>query len=77
MYLSAIVLVPEGFDSHPDAHYPLIIFHDHFVSDFSDFPRNGAGSQFEAGLLRSFPPSRIQPHHAARGIQKLTTIRMR
>lgn len=37
MYLSAIVLVPEGFDSHPDAHYPLIIFHDHFVSDFSDF----------------------------------------
>jgi hypothetical protein len=33
MYLSAIVLVPEGFDSHPDAHYPLIISHDHFVSD--------------------------------------------
>jgi hypothetical protein len=37
MYLSAMVLVPEGFDSHPEARYPLIIFHDHFVSDFSDF----------------------------------------
>jgi hypothetical protein len=37
MYLSAIVLAPEGFDSHPDAHYPLVIFHDHFVSDMSDF----------------------------------------
>ena len=31
MYLSAVVLVPEGFDSRPQARYPLIIFHDHFV----------------------------------------------
>jgi hypothetical protein len=37
MYLSAIVLVPEGFDAHPAAHYPLIVFHDHFVSEFNDF----------------------------------------
>jgi hypothetical protein len=37
VYLSAIVLVPDGFDEHPNAHYPLAIFHDHFVSDFSDF----------------------------------------
>ena len=37
MFVSAIVLVPEGFDEHPDARFPLIIFHDHFVSDFSDF----------------------------------------
>jgi len=37
MYLSALVLVPEGFDSHPEAHYPLFISHDHFVSEFSDF----------------------------------------
>jgi hypothetical protein len=37
MNLSAIVLVPEGFDEHPEARFPLIIFHDHFVNDFSDF----------------------------------------
>ncbi len=37
VYLSAIVLVPEGFDSRPEVHYPLIVFHDHFVSDFNDF----------------------------------------
>jgi hypothetical protein len=37
VYLSAIVMVPEGFDSHPQAHYPLIIFHDHFVSGLNDF----------------------------------------
>ncbi|RXS95763.1 hypothetical protein ESZ00_12870 [Silvibacterium dinghuense] len=37
MYLSAIVLVPWGFDEHPDAHFPLIIFHDHFVDGFDNF----------------------------------------
>jgi len=37
MFLSAVVLVPEGFDDHPNARFPLIIFHDHFVSDFDDF----------------------------------------
>jgi len=37
MYLGALVLVPEGFDEHPEAHFPLMIFHDHFVSDFIDF----------------------------------------
>ena len=37
VYLAAIVLVPEGFDSHPNAHYPVIVFHDHFVSEFGDF----------------------------------------
>jgi hypothetical protein len=37
MFLSAAVLVPEGFDEHPQAHFPLIIFHDHFVPDFDGF----------------------------------------
>lgn len=37
MFISAIVLVPEGFDEHPDARFPLMIFHDHFATDFSDF----------------------------------------
>jgi len=37
MYLGANVLLPEGFDSHPDAHYPLVIFHGHFPADFGGF----------------------------------------
>lgn len=37
MYLSAVVLVPEGFDTHPKARFPLLIFHDHFVPDFDGF----------------------------------------
>src|SRR6202453_4717224 len=36
-YLSAVVLVPEGFDEHTEAHYPLMIFHDHYVTGFDDF----------------------------------------
>ena len=37
MYLGAHVLVPAGFDEHPQARYPLIIFHGHFPGDFGDF----------------------------------------
>jgi len=29
-YLGAHVLLPEGFDAHPEARYPLVIFHGHF-----------------------------------------------
>ena len=37
MYLGAHVLLPEGFDSHPKARYPLIINHGHFPDDFGGF----------------------------------------
>lgn len=37
MYLGAHVLLPEGFDEHPNVKYPLAIFHGHFPSDFSGF----------------------------------------
>ena len=37
MHLGAHVLLPEGFDSHPEARYPLVIFHGHFTSDFGNF----------------------------------------
>jgi hypothetical protein len=37
MYLGAHVLLPEGFDEHPEARYPLAIFHGHFPYDFDGF----------------------------------------
>ncbi len=37
MFLSAVVLVPEGFDEHPSAHYPEMVFEDHFVDGIGDF----------------------------------------
>lgn len=37
VYLSATVLVPEGFDEHPNARFPLLLFHDHFNDAFDEF----------------------------------------
>jgi len=37
MYLGAHILLPEGFDEHPEARYPLVINHGHFPYDFGGF----------------------------------------
>lgn len=37
MFLGANILLPDGFDEHPGARYPLMIFHGHFPSDFGGF----------------------------------------
>jgi hypothetical protein len=53
MHLGANVLLPEGFDSHPNARYPLVIFHGHFPADFGGF--------------RETPPDRnLKPEYSAR-----------
>jgi hypothetical protein len=36
-YLGAHVLLPEGFDQHPNARFPLVIFHGHFPATFDGF----------------------------------------
>jgi hypothetical protein len=53
MYLGAHVLLPKGFEEHPEAKYPLMIFHGHFPSDFGGF--------------RTTPPDPgLQPEYSAR-----------
>jgi len=37
MFIGAHVLLPEGFDTHPNVKYPLAIFHGHFPADFDGF----------------------------------------
>jgi hypothetical protein len=37
MYLGAHVLLPEGFDTHPQVRYPLAIYHGHFPADLEGF----------------------------------------
>jgi hypothetical protein len=37
VYLGAHVLLPHGFDEHPEARYPLIVFHGHFPYTFGGF----------------------------------------
>ncbi len=51
VFLSAVVMVPWGFDEHPEARFPLIVAQDHFVSEFDDFRNRAAGCELEAGVL--------------------------
>jgi len=37
IYLGAHILLPKNFEQHPEARYPLMIFHGHFPSDFGGF----------------------------------------
>ena len=37
VYLGAHVLLPHGYEEHPEARYPLMVFHGHFPSDFGGF----------------------------------------
>jgi hypothetical protein len=32
-YLGAVILLPDGWQQHPDAHYPVIVLQDHFHRD--------------------------------------------
>ena len=34
MYLGAWVLLPDGFEEHPNAHYPLVVYQDHYHAGF-------------------------------------------
>jgi hypothetical protein len=33
-YLGAWILLPDGFDDHPSAHYPVVVYQDHFNPGF-------------------------------------------
>lgn len=37
MYLGAIVVIPAGWNTHPNAHYPLLVNQGHFQRDFNGF----------------------------------------
>ncbi len=47
MHLGAHVLLPEGWEEHPNVKYPLAIMHGHFPTDFNGF--------------RTTPPDTTQP----------------
>jgi hypothetical protein len=37
VFIGAHVLVPKGFDAHPRARFPLMVFHGHYPEDISEF----------------------------------------
>ena len=67
MHLGAHVLLPAGFEEHPDARYPLAIFHGHFPSDFGGFREAPPDPNLKPDYSERFKLSgynRIQQEHA-------------
>jgi hypothetical protein len=67
VFLGANVLLPEGFDQHPNARYPLVINHGHFPYDFGNWRTtppdpNLAPDYSERFNLRGY--NRIQQEYA-------------
>lgn len=54
MYLGAHVLLPKGFDQHPEARYPLMVFHGHFPSDFGGFRTSPPDPEMEPEYSERF-----------------------
>ena len=54
MYLGAHVLLPEGFDEHPEARYPLAIMHGHYPHDFNGFRTSSPDPDLKANYSERF-----------------------
>lgn len=55
-YIGAVVLLPDGYDEHPNAHYPLIVEQDHYHRDLflpNGFRTEPPTSDMKEGELRS------------------------
>lgn len=67
MHLGACVLLPEGFDDHPDVRYPLIINHGHFPRTFDGFRETPPDPDIEPDYSERFDVhgyNRIVQQHA-------------
>ena len=54
MFLGAHVLLPEGFDAHPQTRYPLVIFHGHFPDTFGGFREEPPDPKLEPEFSQRF-----------------------
>ena len=75
IFLSANVLVPEGFDEHPGVHFPLIISEDHFNADFGGFRTEPPDPNLKPDYSERFHISgynRIQQEEAYKFYQQWT-----
>jgi hypothetical protein len=75
MYLGANILVPEGFDQHTEAHYPVAISHGHFPADFEGFRTEPPDQNLKPDFSERFHISgynRIQQEEAYKFYQQWT-----
>ena len=60
MYLGAIVVLPEGYDEHPNARYPLAVYHGHFqttVNGWRETPPDPALPPYDADSVAKYCPN--------------------
>jgi hypothetical protein len=72
MFIGAHILLPEGFDEHREARYPLCVFHGHFPSDLSGFRTEPPDTSLTGDYSERFSISgyaRIQQEEAYRFYQ--------
>jgi Putative esterase len=75
VYLGAHILLPEGFEQHPNARYPLVIDHGHFPGDFAPWretPPDPTLSPDSSTRFRLAGYNRIQQEYAYRFYQEWT-----
>ncbi len=75
MYLGANILLPEGFDTHPNARYPLMVFHGHFPYTFGGFRETPPDSDLKPDYSERFKLSgynRIVQEYAHKFYQEWT-----
>jgi hypothetical protein len=54
MYLGAHILLPKGFEEHPEARYPLMVFQGHFPADFGGFRTSPPDPELEPEYSERF-----------------------
>ncbi|HEX5053093.1 MAG TPA: hypothetical protein VFZ65_15065 [Planctomycetota bacterium] len=54
MFLGAVVLLPEGFDEHPEARYPLMVNHGHFPHTYTGFRTEPPDANLEPDYSERF-----------------------
>ncbi len=75
MFLGAHVLLPEGFEGHPEARYPLAVFHGHFPYDFGGWRTEPPDPELECEYSARFDLgcyNRTQQEYAYRLYQDWT-----
>ena len=73
MYLGAIVVVPEGFDEHPEQRYPVAFQQGHFPFDYREF-REGAPGGRGPGRQRAQAMHRFYQDWAAGRLPKMLVV---
>ena len=54
VYIGAKVLLPWGFEDHPDAKYPIVIFHGHFSAEFFGWRKTPPNPELEPEYSERF-----------------------